>query len=143
MFKPSELRGLISAMRASGATTLEVRRSEQRLRLVLTATASTTPEPAQAPVSVGSSLNELPPIMVETVTSPTIGTFHRRGLDDGLLPLEPGRRLVAGDVLGYVCHGLVRTVVNAPVSGILRDQGPEDGEALGMGDTVFNLEVAT
>lgn len=143
MFKPSELRGLISAMRASGATTLEVKRSEQRLRLVLPATAAQAPKPAQTPVSAGAGLDELPHVMMETVKSPTIGTFHGRGLDDGLLPLEPGRRVMAGEVLGYVCHGLVRTVVSAPVSGILRDQEPEDGEVLGVGDTVFNLEVTS
>lgn len=145
MFKRGELKQLIVAMRTSGVTTLEVKRQRQSLRLVL------NPGPSSHPLSVEASLlaagdpgaDEAPETKFDTATSPTIGTFLSRGLDDGLRPVEVGMNVLAGEVLGYICHGALRTVVTAPVTGMLSDQETQDGDALGMGDIVFKLKVTT
>ncbi|MCB1333163.1 MAG: hypothetical protein KDK26_05810 [Roseivivax sp.] len=55
--------------------------------------------------------------------------------------LEPGARVLAGEVLGYLCSGPVRRVVVAPHDGIVPAEWPETGALLGYGDTVCRLET--
>ncbi len=145
MFKRGELKQLIVAMRTSGVTTLEVKRQRQSLRLVLNPGPSSHPLSQEASLLTAgdSSTDEAPDAIFDTATSPTIGTFLSRGLDDGLRPIDVGMHVAAGEVLGYICHGPLRTVVSAPVSGMLCDQETQDGDALGMGDIVFKLKVTT
>ena len=132
MFNQRELNGLVEAMRASGVTTLDVKNSRQRLRVVLPELDSLCPK-----------LSGLPKLLRDTAKSPAIGTFLRRGIDDGLQPLKSGMHVETGDILGYVCHGLIRVVISASFSGVLCDLGPKNGAALQVGDTVFNLEVTS
>lgn len=119
-------------MRKSGVTTLDVKQKQQNLRLVLPPLVSSSQE------LIGSSNAS-----GYTVKSPVFGEFLRRGIDDGLPSLEPGMCVVTGEVLGYVCIGAVRVIVNAPVCGVITDQGPQDATALRLGDTVFKLETTS
>lgn len=135
MLNNSELEGLLGAMRTSRITTLDVKSKERRLRLVLPLS---IPLPASALIPIVDALPEITRI---SATSPTIGTFLRRGIDDGLPLLEPGVRVMTGEILGYVCQGPVRVIVDAPRSGVLTYAGPQDGAVMGLGDTVFNLDV--
>lgn len=137
MLNNSELERLLGAMRASRVTTLEVNHKEQHLRLVLPVAVAQSVPSAQ-PIALIEALPEVEQI---SANSPTIGTFLRRGIDDGLPLLKAGMHITTGDVLGYVCLGPVRVVVGAPANGVLRDDGPDDGAMLGYGDAVFILEV--
>lgn len=131
MFNRSELDQLLAAMRENGVITLDIKDKQQRVHLVLS-TADAPSPPQSATQNNATSC---------AATSAFIGTFLQRGSDDGLPPLQAGDRVSGGEILGYVCHGPVRTIVNAPANGVLRDQGPANGAALGRGDTVFTLEL--
>ncbi|MFK7859175.1 MAG: hypothetical protein AB8B64_10150 [Granulosicoccus sp.] len=138
MLNSSELKSLLGAMRASRVTTLEVKNKGQHLRLVLSA--SVVPSTPVTPFTPQLAIS--PDVMNVCVSSLTIGTFLRRGIDDGLPLLEVGMRVTTGEVLGYVCHGPVRVIVDAPADGVISNEGPDDGAVLGLGDVVFELEVA-
>ncbi|MFK7891289.1 MAG: hypothetical protein AB8B63_10780 [Granulosicoccus sp.] len=136
MLKNSELECLLDAMRSSLVTSLEVKYKDQLLRLSLPVSdASTVPEASSTPQVMVADMREV------VAVSPSIGTFLRRGIDDGLALLERGMQVSTGDVLGYVCQGPVRVIVDAPESGVLGNDGPDDGTVMGLGDTVFNIEV--
>lgn len=136
MLKNSELECLLEAMRSSLVTSLEVKYKDQLLRLVLPAsTAPSEPAVSSTPQIAVADVRQV------VATSPTIGTFLRRGIDDGLPVLERGMHVSTGEVLGYVCQGPVRVIVDAPDGGVLGNDGPDDGSVMGLGDTVFNLEV--
>jgi len=136
MLSNSDLERLLVSMRASGVTTLEVKHSEKRLRLVLPASRS----PLMPAVKPALHVTPLSDREQHSVNSPFIGTFLQRGIDDGLTVLKAGMRITAGEVLGYVCKGPVRVIIEAPVNGVLDNDGPVDGAVLGLGDVVFTLE---
>lgn len=137
MLNNGELERLLGAMRASRVTTLEVKNKHQRLRLVLPVSVATSTQ-STLPISM---IDAAPGVAQVSANSPIIGTFLRRGIDDGLALLEAGMTVKAGEVLGYVCQGPIRVVVEAPDNGVLSDAGPDDGAVMGLGDTVFNLEA--
>lgn len=139
MLNHRELGSLLAAMRKSRVTTLEFKHQKQRLRLEVPPSGnSPTVHPATTTAQLTAVLPAAEPV---TADSPIIGTFLQRGIGDGLALLESGQPVMAGEILGYVCHGPVRVIVHAPVSGVLRDEGPRDGTVMGVGDTVFNLDV--
>ena len=129
MFDRSDLDRLVGAMRAHSVTTLEIDTKGERLRLVLPAAAPSSPLPVDLP--------KAPPLAAK---SPCIGTFLRRGSDDGLAPLAAGDPVVEGDVLGYVCQGLVRVPVIAPAAGHLEGDMPEEDAVVGYGDPLFSVD---
>lgn len=130
MFSQSDLDQLLAAMRANGVTRLDLRARGKRLRLDLPAgtvpSGPSTPQ-ASAPPSIPAQ-------------SPGIGRFLPRGGGDGLPDLAPDTTVVRGEVLGYVCQGDARAIVQAPESGRLRGKAPATDEVLGFGDTVFTVE---
>lgn len=128
MLNSRELNRLIMTMRASGVTTLEVNGKEQSLRLELPLGDSTS-----------SGLSGRSIGRAHAAKSPMSGAFLRRGIDDGLDSLECGMSVRAGEILGYVCHGPVRTIVNAPICGVVSDSGPANDSVLDLGDTVFKV----
>lgn len=129
MFCWMEIDRLVAAMRTFGITMLQVEDGDIQLRLEI------TPERA-APASPT-------PVQARSVpaNSPGIGTFLLRGWDDGLLPLTPGAEVKADEILGYICQGPVRSLVTAPVSGMLATPLPEQETLFGHGDVVFQIEA--
>ncbi|MFK8082630.1 MAG: hypothetical protein AB8B97_20315 [Granulosicoccus sp.] len=142
MLKNSDLEDLLSAMRVSRVTSLEVKSTRQELRLVLPVSEQLSAANSSAPTTPMALNSTQTQKMQISVTSPIIGTFVQRGTDDGLSFLEPGALVMTDEILGYVCHGPVRITVDAPHSGVLLEGGPQDGAVLGMGDSVFKLEVS-
>jgi len=137
MLNNGELERLLRAMRASRVTTLEVKNREQRLRIVLQASIASSTQSQQPTAQIAA----MPDVVQLSANSPTIGTFLRRGVDDGLPLLKAGMHITTGEVLGYVCQGPVRVIVDSPANGVLSNDGPDDGAMLGFADAIFNLEV--
>lgn len=137
MLNNREIERLLDAMRASQVTALDAKNKAHRLRLILPATVAPSTQSA-LPIAQMEAISD---VVQLSANSPSIGTFLRRGIDDGLPLLKAGMHITEREVLGYVCLGPVRVIVDAPANGVLLDGGPDDGAVLGLGDAVFNLEV--
>ena len=131
MFDQTDLDRLITAMRATGVTTLQAESNGDQLCIVLA--------PGHTPCGAAASASAQPETMA--AKSQGIGTFVPRGIDDGLPPLAPSAEVQPDEILGYVCQGPVRGLVTAPAAGRLISTPPESGTVFGYGDTVFQMEV--
>lgn len=125
MLSLTDLDRLLSAMRATGTSELEIALAGDHLRLVL------PPEPAAAALPAMT-----PPLVAR---SPAIGHWQARGAGDGLPSLVLGEQVLAGEPLGYVQCGPLRWVVAAPGAGEIIATGPDNGSLVGHGDPVVQL----
>ncbi len=121
---------VIDAMRRHGVTRLEYAHARKGRQLCLTLPEGTVAQPQPAAQS---------PLL--PVTSPGIGQFTPRGLDDGLPPLLPGANVRAAEVLGYIAQGSALLILSAPQDSTLSGDLPAQGALFGYGDTVLQLEV--
>lgn len=135
MFNQSELDRLLKAMRATGVQQLALEGEGHKLCLGLfsedapaTHSDQRAPAPSKTPIPAKSE---------------GIGLFVARGNDDGLSALEPLAAVSQGDVLGYVAQDDIRTVIVAPISGMIIDSAPQSGTVIGFGDEVFLIEGDT
>lgn len=133
MFSQIELDRLIDAMRANQVVALSVEHNDQTLHLTLEGAA-----PRRASIQDSAILRVAP----QQARSASIGHFIPRGTDDGLAALGPAAMITQGETLGYVAQRNIRTLVTAPVDGILASAVPDEGTVFGHGDVVFELEVS-
>ncbi|MFV0384963.1 hypothetical protein [Paracoccus sp. (in: a-proteobacteria)] len=129
MYDLAELDQLVAAMRATGTVSLTVRARGTKLCLRLPS--GDPPGPDRSPRAKAN------------VMSPGIGTFHPRGMDDGLAPLRQQAHVVTGEILGYVAQGAALTGVIAPASGRLAGEMPRPGRICGFGDILFTMETGS
>lgn len=117
---------LVDAMIANGVTTLEVKGTDYRVRLVR---AGARAEKAEKPARLGGK-----------AMSPGDGTFGNRGGDDGLAKLSRGAAVTEGEVLGYLCIGPVQVPVPSPCAGRIVGRLPPGGSEVRRGDFLFEVE---
>lgn len=132
MYCEAEMTRLVEAMRRTGTGLLEVEGAGDFLRLVLPETG------AEATAALPVADKPAP----QQVKSQWLGRFAACGQDDGLTPPTAGDAVCEGQVLGYVAEEGARLPVCAPVSGTLRAVLAQDGQIVGYGDVLFELEQA-
>lgn len=131
MYCEADMTRLVEAMRRTGTGLLEVEGADDFLRLVLPETGAELCGPQEAAAK---------PIL-ERVKSPGLGRFAACGQDDGLTPLTIGAAIPEGQILGYVAEGGARLPVLAPERGVLTAALAQDGQIVGYGDVLFELEL--
>ena len=129
MYEQLELDQLVAAMRATGTTSLTVKKKGKKFRLLL--------PPGERQIAVPAAKPQ------DTVVSPLIGMFRPRGEDDGLPPIQPQDAVTTGDILGYVALGAVLMPVTAPATGRINSTLPTRGQLCGHGDILFTIEKAS
>lgn len=123
MLSIEQIQRLVDTMEVNDLTTLEVDGGDYRVRLVR--------DRAQA--SPRSAARR-------AVICPADGKFAGRGRDDGLAALARGAAVSAGEILGYLGIGFARVPVQAPNAGRLVAEPPPEGQDIGRGTILFELE---
>lgn len=129
MYSDSDLERLVAAMRANQVSRLEIKRERGSLRLQL---------PEELCVV---ALTEPTKTRLEPVKSPDLGRFLPCNAAEGVTPPVPGQPVQKMQILGYVEDGPLRVPLIAPAAGILVRALCEEGQVVGHGDVLFEIEV--
>ncbi|SFB10676.1 Biotin-requiring enzyme [Poseidonocella pacifica] len=127
MFSEADMARLIEVMRQTATTHLTVEGAGEYLSLGL--------RPAGS-----ASARAISSAPVKMIKSSALGVFIHCGGDDGLQKVEPGARISARQVLGYVSLDGARNPVRASEAGVLKSSTPEEGQIVGYGDVLFEME---
>ena len=73
---------------------------------------------------------------------PATGSFHPRGLDDGLPELKSGVQVLIKEPLGYIGIGPVRVPCLSPAKGRIIGALPAPQETITVGDPLFTVELS-
>ncbi len=161
-----ELKQILQAMEATGATELSLETAEYKLsvrrgapELVVTPAAPapqpqpaavSAPQPSEAPVAQEETSQPAPEVTQEAtdeacagcveVKAPIVGTFYRRPAPDAEPYVKEGDRVEKGQVLCIIEAMKLFNEIESEVSGIVRRILVEDGEPVEYGQPLFLIE---
>jgi len=119
---------LADTMVANGIESLEVKGTNYAVRMV------------RAP-GVSSKVNVHGPKTASAKTlGPATGSFHPRGLDDGLPELKRGAQVLIKEPLGYIGIGPVRVLCLSPATGRIIGALPTPQETVTAGEPLFTVK---
>lgn len=72
--------------------------------------------------------------------APATGSFHPRGLDDGLLMLKTGAQVLIKEPLGYIGIGPLRVPCLSPVAGRIIGALPTQQKTVACSEPLFVVE---
>jgi acetyl-CoA carboxylase biotin carboxyl carrier protein len=150
-FSIAEVRQLIALMNTTDLCEIVIERPADGLRLVLRhadpavvpASSPATPLPAPAPATAIQPAAQAPdePV-VETITAPLVGTFHR-ALRAGQKPLvSVGDIVRAGQIVAGIESLHVMNEVEAGVTGAITKILVQPGQMVEFGQPLMELEPA-
>jgi hypothetical protein len=119
---------LADTMLANDLGLLEVKGTHYAVRMVRAPGASSIPDGHSPKPAAAKAL------------SPATGSFHPRGLDDGLPELKRGAQVLIKEPLGYIGIGPVRVLCRSPATGRIIQTVPASQETVTTGAPLFILE---
>jgi len=128
MLTIEQVNELADAMVANDLGLLEVKGTDYTVRMVRAPGASSRPG-AHGPKPAAAK-----------ALSPASGSFHPRGLDDGLTKLTTGAQVLIHEPLGYIGIGPVRIPCLSPTTGRILQTLPAPQQTVTTGDPLFILE---
>ncbi len=129
---PEEIGRLAEAARRAGVGELDLSGPGTSLRLRIEPEIGTAPLAVPAPV---------PRQRAEPrgVRSPGVGLFHHRHPLTGRASVEPGQRVAADQIIGFLDVGACLRPVTAPEAGTLGAPVHGDGALVGYGTLLYAL----
>ncbi|MBO2690599.1 acetyl-CoA carboxylase biotin carboxyl carrier protein [Shewanella algae] len=122
-----KIKKLIELVQESGINELEITEGQEAVRI-----RRFSPQQPQASFSIGNDSVQ--------VLAPVAGTFLRSAGDHGVPLVELGTEVEPGTVLGYVQAMKALNPVKAEQSGTVKAILAENGEAVGLQQTLFVLD---
>ena len=129
---PEEIGRLAEAARRAGVHELELSGPGTSLRLRIEPEGGAEWAPAPPPPTQ-------PQAAERAVRSPGVGVFHHRHPLTGEGPSEPGQRVAAEQIVGFLDVGACLRPVTAPEAGVLGAPLHEDGTLVGYGTRLYAL----
>jgi acetyl-CoA carboxylase biotin carboxyl carrier protein len=129
-----EIRKLIRVMRMHGIVELEMQDRRGKIRLVRENGARTDAPPRAAASGDGVAPREV------IVSSPMVGTFHRRPGPDVVPFVEVGALVEPGQILCLIEAMKMMNEVPSEVRGLVRRVLVDDGAPVEYGAPLFSLE---
>jgi biotin carboxyl carrier protein len=147
----AQLQHLVRLLDESDVSEIEVKRPQQRMRLVLRKVKADTQQATGDYQVLASSLNGVTSAAREsssavdprhTVTAPLVGIFHSWAKPKGKPVVVVGDRVKIGQVVGTIQSLNVISEVESPVTGRVAELLVQDGQAVEYGQHLVVIDMS-
>ncbi len=141
----AQLRHLVQLLDESDVSEIEVRRSEEGMRLVLRKAEAHESDPTGTYQIQVPSTSSSTPAAVDTrhtVTSTLVGFFHPWSKPKGGAQISIGDRVKAGQLVGIIQSLNIINEVESPIAGRIVEILVQDGQAVEYGQQLVVIDSA-